>query len=204
MCLIELPETKPPSDDPKETEYATIGDFYDALRYGMSQHAHMVVGNRNQVDHFGNFYGNLNQTKVTESGRTGLDQAMQLIDLITEQGEGRRKKNQDIPKKFRNTADGYNSSWSHFQKFESVRDQLLSKQTPPETYQADASKKDTEAQEVLIANFSKLITALEGLFNGKGASNFGAIMPTVGANISTCWRNGVIPQYPTTTKGGIE
>jgi hypothetical protein len=202
-CLVELPETKPPSDDPKETEYATIGDFYDALRYGMQQHAHKVVGNQNQVDYFGNFYGNLNQTTVTGSGRTGLDQALELIDVITEQGEGRRKEDQEIPEAFRNTADGYNPSWSHFLKFNSVRDLLLSGRAP-ETYQADPSKKDTETQQVLIANFSKLITALEELFNGKGASNFGAIMPTVGANINTCWRNGVIPQYTSTPKGGTE
>lgn len=194
MCLIELPETEPPPTDPNTTSYATIGDFYDALRVGMRQNADAVVGGNKQLDVFHNFYNDFSPSKVTQDGRDGLAQAMNLVDAITEQGEGRCNANELIPAQYRNTADGYNPSWSHFLKFNAVRDGLLRGQTPP-VYEADPTKRDTKHQLILVKNFRVLLDDLEQMFAGEPSPDFGARMPTVGANILTCWRNGVIPQY---------
>ncbi len=194
MCLIELPESSPPPVDPNEEAYSTIGDFYEALRFGMRQHADAVRGNRNQVDYFKNFYRHLRYTTVTEDGPDGLDQALNLVEVITEQGEGRTNTNGEIPAEYRNTADGYNTSSSHFQKFNSIRDAFLSGRAP-DTYPADPNKKDTEPQLVLADNFAKLLASIQRLFNGSPDHDFGVLMPTVGANILSCWLKGVVPQY---------
>lgn len=193
MCMIELPETMRAAPAPGVSEYATIGDFYEALSVGMKQNVAAVVGGNNQVDIFANFYRNLEVSTVTDCGEGGLAQAVVLIEAITEQGEGCGA-HTDVPSKFQNTADGYNESWSHFRKFNSVRDGLLVGGGPP-TYQADAAKRGTPSQKVLARNFTLLLQEIENLFNGQSAPDFGSIMPTVGANILTCWRNGVIPQY---------
>lgn len=197
MCLIELPESEPPPLNQDAEEYATIGDFYTALRYGMQQHAKAVRGNNAQVDYFKNFYGNLTQSTVTADGHDGLNQALELIEVITEQGEGRCKADQDIPLAYQNTADGYNSSWSHFLKFNAIRDGLLTGRVP-DTYHADPAKRDTEPQQVLVRNFGELIKAIEARFSGSQVPDFGAVMPTVGASILTCWRRGVVPQFSLT------
>ena len=194
MCLIELPETKPPPTNPNVKSYATIGDFYRAIRYGMAQNAGEIVGGHNQVDIFANYYRNLDASTVTENGERGLSQALVLIETITEQGEGLSKNHGLLPERFRNTADGYNPASSHFKKFNAVRDGLLSGHIPA-LYEADASKKNTAPQKALTENFKRLITQMTELFNGETAGDFGALMPTIGANILTCWREGLIPQY---------
>jgi hypothetical protein len=194
MCLIELPESSPPSVDPSEVEYATIGDFYDALRVGMGQHPHHVHGNHNQVDYFKNFYRNLSHTTVTQDGSVGLDQALKLIDVITEQGEGRTNTNEGIPAEYQNTADGYNTSSSHFQKFNAIRDAFLSGREPA-TYSIDSNQKDTQPRQALALNFAKLLGSIQDLFNGGSDDGlFGVHMHTVGANILSCWRRGIVPE----------
>jgi hypothetical protein len=202
MCLIELPESLPPSLDPDREEYASLGDFYTALRFGMQQHSDVVRGNHNQVDYFGSYYRNLNPATVTADGPAGLNQALQLIDVITEQGEGRTNTNETVPPAYRNTADGYDPSSCHFEKFNSVRDAVLSGRGPT-IYLADPGKRGTEPQRVLAANFEKLTTAIRQLFNGLPVRDpFGALMPTVGANIRTCWREGVVPEFSTARSMG--
>lgn len=204
MCLIELPESHPPDPDPARQEYATIGDFYTALRSGMWQHVDEVRGNRRQLDYFGNFYRNLSDTTVTEDGQEGLNQALQLIDVITEQGEGSTNTDEHIPPAFQNTADGYDASSSHFLKFNTVRDDLLNGR-PVGIYPADPDKEGTEPQRVLVENFAQLTSSIQGLFNGSqqhrasepglNGRSFGALMSTVGANVLTCWRQGVVPRF---------
>jgi len=194
MCLIELPEAHPPHLDPDREDYATIGDFYTALRFGMRQHASAVRGNRNQVDYFKNFYANLTGSTVTEDGAAGLAQALEMIDVITEQGEGRTKADEDIPLAFQNTADGYDPASSHFAKFNSIRDGLLSGRAP-DTYRADPDKRGTEPQRVLREGFAELLASIRALFSGSKPVDFGTLMPTVGGNIHTCWRQGVVPEF---------
>ncbi|HEX6352893.1 ferritin-like domain-containing protein [Actinophytocola sp.] len=195
MCLIELPESHPPPLDPDRDEYATLGDFYTALRFGMRQHAHDVRGNHNQVDHFANFYRNLGNTTVTEDGPAGLNQALRLVDVITEQGEGRTNTNETIPLAFQNTADDFDASSSHFEKFNSVRDAVLSGRAPA-TYSADPHAEGTAPQQVLGRNFAKLVSSIREMFNGRPVCDpFGALMSTVGANVLACWRQGVVPRF---------
>lgn len=202
MCLIELPESHPSPLDPNQEEYATLGDFYTALRFGMQQHADDVRGNRGQVDYFGGFYQNLATTTVTEDGPAGLNQALRLIDVVTEQGEGRTNTNENIPLAFQNTADGYDASASHFLKFNAIFDAMLSGRVP-ETYHVEhPNEKDTEPQRVLAQNFAKLVSSIQELFNDRPVcDSFGALMPTVGGNILTCWRHGVVPQFSTVRSG---
>lgn len=207
MCLIELPEAHPPDLDPHRESYATIGDFYTALRYGMSEHASDVRGNRRQHDYFGNFYRDLSHTTVTADGAAGLTQALELVDVITEQGEGRTNTDEDIPADYRNTADGYDSSFSHFRKFNAIRDDLLSGRGP-DTYVADPARTDDEPLRVLAENFAELIRSVQEMFNGvrrhRAAHDgddgipFGGLMPTVGANVLTCWRSGLVPRFSNT------
>lgn len=195
MCLIELPESNPPSLDPQREEYATIGDFYTALRYGMGQFARQVRGGHHQVDYFGKFYRRLSTTTVTKDGPDGLQQALLLIDVIAEQGEGRLTHGA-IPRDYQNTADGYDASSSHFSKFNSIRDAMLCHRGPA-TYASDPTKTDP-SQGVLKDNFEKLISAIGYLFNGEpipGGRTFGELMSPVGASILACWQHGVLPQF---------
>lgn len=196
MCLIELPESQPPLLDSHREEYATLGDFYTALRFGMRQHAEIIRGDHHQVDFFANFYGNLSHTTVTDDGPAGLNQALSLVDVITEQGEGRTGTDEEIPPAYQNTADGYDPAASHFRKFNAVRDAVLSGQAP-ETYPVTSpDERDTEPQRVLAANFATLVAVIQELFNGgTGRERLGALMPTVGGNVLTCWRTGVIPRF---------
>jgi hypothetical protein len=195
MCLIELPESQPPLPGPDQTEYATIGDFYTALRSGMRQHEDSVRGNHRQTDHFGRFYRDLSHTTVTADRRHGLSQAMDLIDVITEQGEGRTNTDEVIPPPYRNTADGYDSSSSHFEKFNAIRDALLSGRAP-RTYPLEPEGDGTDPREILAANFEALISTIRDIFNGRQPTHpLGVIMPTVGGNVRTCWRRGVVPQF---------
>jgi hypothetical protein len=193
MCLIELPESSPPSPDPSEEHYATIGDFYDALKIGMGQHADAVIGHHNQVDYFKNFYRNLSHTTITQNGPDGLSQALELVQVITEQGEGRTHTIEEIPVEYRNTADGYDTSSSHFRKFNAIRDALLAGRAPA-TYPVDPHPTDTQPQQALKLNFAKLLGSIQELFNGGPAGDFGVLMHTVGANILSCWRRGIVPQ----------
>ncbi|MBM7863714.1 hypothetical protein JOD27_007565 [Lentzea nigeriaca] len=201
MCLIELPESEPPPLDPHRDHYATLGDFYIALRYGMQQHADDVRGNHNQSDHFSSFYRNLSHTTVTKDGPAGLNQALELIDVITEQGEGRNNVDEDIPLPYQNTADGYDAADSHFRKFNAIRDAFLAG-LAPETYHADPTLVGTEPQRVLAENFEKLTVLIQDMFNGwPDREPFGALMPTVGGNIQACWRQGVVPEFSDVRSG---
>lgn len=195
MCLIELPESTPPPPNPDVEEYASIGDFYEAVREGMKQHTDEVRGNFRQVDFFRNFYNNLNRLTVTADGAAGLSQALELIEVITEQGEGRNKADEDIPPEFQNTADGYNPAWSHFLKFEAVRNRLLTGNAPAIYSAPDPDAVNSEPQLVLVKKFAKMLETLAKLFEGTEPPDFGADMATVGAAVLTCWRQGYVPQF---------
>ncbi|MFD7659274.1 ferritin-like domain-containing protein [Actinosynnema sp. NPDC059797] len=199
MCLIELPESAPPSFDPGGDEYATIGDFYTALMSGMEENTRFVRGNRKQVAHFGRFYRGLSHTTVTGDGEAGLDQALELVKVITEQGEGRTDGNTDIERRYRNTADGYENSASHFEKFNAIRADVLAGRAP-EVYRhtgADPDDGHGDPRPVLVENFGRLISFIQDMFNGHRPDHphFGELMPTVGANILTCWRRGFVPRF---------
>ena len=194
MCLIELPEIRRPPSAPTETEYATIGDFYDAVRTGLQQTSDAIRGGQTQIDYFGHFYNHLTTLTVTSDGAEGLQQAQLLIEAITEQGEGTKHEDGPIPEEFQNTADGYNTSWSHFRKFNAIRDGLVAGRIP-ELYFADPDQRNTHAQLQLVHDFGTLLRALERLFSGRGAPDFGVVMPKVGASVLNCWRTGVVPQF---------
>lgn len=196
MCLIEYPEWdtggKPDYRD-DISEYGSIGEFYDAMEFGAAQLASDIVGGVNQVDLFSAFYRELPTLTVRHAGVAGLPQVALLIEVIRDQGEA-AKVADAIAVPFRNTADDSDPAMSHYEKFGQIRGGPL-----PATYPVKDTGAYTAADEkrrqILIDNFARFTTALTELFAGRGPAGFEPLMVTLGANILTCWKNGVTPQF---------
>lgn len=204
MCLVELPEF---GVSKREillqtiiNEYGTIGEFYDALRFGASLLKDQINGGVRQVDYFSAFYRNMPNMTVSESGAAGFDQVSLLIDLITDQGEGQCKKDPTIPKVFQNTANDVEPDGDHFVKFNQIKDAGGQDGCKlPETFSTkppcDYTKEDLQLQSILVNQFEQLTKLLEALFSGQNPDNFFPIMASVGGAIRNCWEHGVTPQF---------
>ncbi|MDJ0835089.1 MAG: ferritin-like domain-containing protein [Acidobacteriota bacterium] len=206
MCLIEYPEwltERTPRLEEDINKYGSIAEFYQALEFGMTELVAHLKGGRNQLDVFRNFYQDFKHPIITKDGKEGLKQACNLVWAITDQGEGQTMGDKEIPAKYRNTADDPEPSWSHYRKFLKVRRDLLrdAEEVPGlETYSGTAvpekGSPGHEAQKQLIGNFKKFLAMLEDMINtGQPPGNFGSLMPTIGANILSCWQNGAIPKF---------
>lgn len=199
MCIVEFPEWGAcVSKEPKD-EYGSIGEFYDSVRKGTKVLANQIQGNRNQVGHFSEFYPDA-QLTVTKAGVDGLPQVNSLINLIVDQGEGRGNKAPFIPRKYQNRVNDLQPSWDHFEKFTYLREQAL-----PETYSiGPGDERGQETQQLLLKNFGEFLKIMNQIFRGEKAEGFATIMYTVGAGISACWEQGVVPVFskPSNVEGG--
>jgi len=196
LCLIEYPEWRTghkPSLREDRTQYGSIGEFYAALRVGITELKHLLQGDLKQVDFFGSYYNQLPTTTITHFGEQAYRQAMSLIDIIVEQGEGQTQGDADIQYPYRNTADGYKESWSHFRKFTAVRDATQL----PETYEIDAvtSPAGHRAQVILSKDFAAFIHTLTAIFNGEPYQGFGSLMAKLGGDILNCWQHKTKPKF---------
>ena len=198
MCLIEYPEwdtERTPDLRPKTEDYGSIGELYAALRVGMTELRHELRGGARQVDMFRGFYHELEQQTVTHDGTAGWKQAMSLVDVITEQGEGQTEGDTDIPPAFRNTADGLEPSWPHFRKFSAIRDAG----NFPDVYAGipdpPVGSPGHAAQERLMEDFAVFLKVLDKLFSGQEVGGFGSLMATLGGDVLTCWQHGAVPKF---------
>lgn len=198
MCLIEYPEwdtERTPDLRPQVEEYGSIGELYAALRAGMTELRDELRGGVRQVDMFSGFFNEFEQQTVTYDGTEGLRQAMVLVDVITDQGEGQTEGDADIPEAFRNTADGIEPSWPHFRKFTAIRDAG----SFPETYQGVVDPPDGSpgqaAQQRLMADFATFLQVLDTLFSGGQTGDFGSLMAKIGGDVLTCWQHGAVPKF---------
>jgi len=209
MCLIEYPSWNTghePAHRADLTHYDSIGQFYDALAFGTQQlgPSH-VTGGRRQIDMFSAFYRNLPRTTVTSSGDEGLRQVLMLMNVIRDQGEAAAD-NSRIHAPNENTATDWKPTASHFQKFNTIRDTKPLPRTFPVTPTTPTDGDDEHRlQRILICNFGKFVDALNGLMAGDSPDDFGPLMVTIGANMLTCWKNGVTPKFVATPdKAAIE
>jgi hypothetical protein len=206
MCLIEFPDWSTgskPAYRSNMTEYDSIGQFYDALEFGARQlKSAPIVGGRRQVDMFSAFYRRLPRVTVDSSGEEGLAQVLMLLDVIRDQGEA-AKADDPIHRPNENTADDRYPTLSHYEKFRQIRKQKPLPKIYPDTVPVTDPDKYTTAQghldRILIDNFAAFVTALNELFAGNHPDDFVPLMVTLGANILTCWRNGVTPKFTDTT-----
>ncbi|WP_052713278.1 ferritin-like domain-containing protein [Pseudoalteromonas rubra] len=195
MCIIEYPVW--PGDKgynntrPKD-QYGSIGELYNAIKQGCEECTDYLTGNVNQVNHFAGFYPDT-QLTVTKDKNDGLPQVVNLIDLITDQGEGYQKDAQYIPPEYQNNADDIQPTWDHYEKFT-----YLLRQPLPDTYPVTSS--DSERQESLqqiqLQHFSDFLEIMNTTFQtGKTPDDFAVVMYKNGAAISACWQNGVLPLF---------
>lgn len=198
LCLIEYPEwrtERTPDLRPRNCDYGSIGEFYDAVRFGCAELRDHCRGSVNQVDEFRHFYNDFDQPVIDRDGDAGFRQAMVLIDAIVDQGEGQTQGDADIPEQFQNTADGYRESWPHFRKFSWIRDLARL----PETYDGDAEppkgSDGHRAQEILVQDFARFMTVLDGLFCGRDTPEFGSLMAKLGGDVLSCWQQGAVPRF---------
>jgi hypothetical protein len=210
MCLIEYPDWltgSKPAYRSNMTEYDSIGQFYDALEFGAKQLGSApIVGGRRQVDMFSAFYRRLPRVTVDSSGEEGLAQVLMLLDVIRDQGEA-AKLNDPIHRPNENTADDRNPTLSHYEKFLQIREQIREQKPLPKIYPDIVPVKDPDTytdgerhlEQLLVCNFAKFVTALNELFAGNHPDDFVPLMVTLGANILTCWKNGVTPKFTDTT-----
>jgi hypothetical protein len=198
MCLIEYPEWDTewtPDLRPNREEYGSIGEFYAAVRAGMSELRHHVRGGIKQVDDFRFFYENFSQPTITRDGYGGYQQAMTLVDLVTDQGEGQTQGDADVPAEFQNTADGLEESWPHFRKFMFIRALGELPETFDGLVEPPPGSPGHKAQQRLIQNFAAFLQTLDALFRGERPGDFGPLMAEVGGDILTCWQNDAIPRF---------
>lgn len=198
MCLIEYPEwdtERTPDLRPDREDYGSIGEFYAAVRAGMTELRHHVRGGVHQADHFQFFYQGLADPIITRDGYDGYRQAMTLVDVITDQGEGQTRGDADVPPAYQNTADGFHESWPHFRKFLSIR----TAGSFPETFRGEAApppgSPGQRAQQRLSQDFAVFLSTLDDLFSGGHPTRFGPLMAKLGGDILTCWQNGAVPKF---------
>ena len=198
-CLIEYPEwltEREPDVSETQQEYGSIGEFYDAVRVGMRQLRAQVRGNVNQVDEFGPFYNNQPDLTITLDGDDGYRQAMTLVDIIVDQGEGQTEAVESVPTEFQNTADGFQSASTHFQKFESIRNSKCRPATYTGVAKPDRGSPGAAAQKILAADFAEFLKILTRMFNGKPTPPaFGSLMAKLGGDVLTCWQRNAIPRF---------
>ncbi|HEX2642923.1 MAG TPA: ferritin-like domain-containing protein [Thermoanaerobaculia bacterium] len=228
FCLIEYPEWDTggePSPKANIEEYGSIGEFYTALAIGanavVARDPDSLKGDVHQVNVFERFYSGFSEASspipgqpttqamcITEGGFAGLAQAMGLLAVITDQGEGQVQGEQAIPTVFQNTADDPQPDDSHYTKFKLLRNARPARDDAPrdhpwETYPLihyppddPRAVEQREAQERLRHNFRKFRQALEQLFaSGELPQSFGAEMATLGGNIRRCWQLGAVPTF---------
>lgn len=201
MCLVEYPlwaSGEVPDLRPSRSEYGSIGEFYRATLFGMSERAADVRGGKHQVNLFARFYANMDRVTVDLDGKAGFDQARRLVQAIVTQGEGETRGKRDIPTMFWNTADDDHASTAHFGKFQEVLTAVTSP-SPPATYEGVAhppkGSPGAKAQEILIRDFAVLCEEMQALFRGADPADFGPRMSKVGAAIVSCWQSGAVPRF---------
>ena len=207
MCLIEYTEwgELPPGELHQHVlNYGSIGEFYQALKFGGAQHKREIKGGRRQVDWFGGYYAEFKQMKVTKSRKKGWKQVKRLMSTIVEQGEGQSERHSEIPPKLRNTADDPAAVIDHFDKFIAIREGG----DLPAVYPAVITPENEDQQDalrVLQKNFKQFRGTLENLFcDNMPADNFQNEMVTLGGNILTCWQRGVVPAFTEPTEAHKE
>jgi hypothetical protein len=198
MCLIEYPEwntARQPDLRPDQSDYGSIAEFYAAVREGMHQLRDEIRGGVNQIDEFGLYYDRLPSLTVSFDGADGHLQAVALISVIIDQGEGDSRGDTPVIPDHRNTADGYDESWSHFKKFSHIR----AAGALPEVYhgapQPPAGSPGAQAQERLVRHFRDFLRTLESMFAGQDSSSLGPTMAQVGGDILACWQRGALPRF---------
>lgn len=197
MCLIEFPEYDTghqPDLRDNVTEYGSIGEFYDAIEYGAKLLDRHIHGGVLQVDLFSAFYRNMPKLTIEGSGAQAFSEVALLLDVIRDQGEG-RKSNEQIAEAFQNTADDSNPDQSHYEKFTDILHQQLMPLTYPLKSAADVTDRDRALQQILVDNFTALRHALAASFAGRMPHDFAALMTTIGGNVVNCWKNGVPPKF---------
>jgi hypothetical protein len=141
------------------------------------------------------FYNDLSDQTVTLDGVDGYRQAIALIAVIIDQGEGESQGDTAVAPHHRNTADGFHENWSHFKKFSRIRGE----RDFPETYEAvadpPAGSPGAQAQTRLVRDFGDFLEILTAMFGGRDYSDFGPVMAKLGAAILSCWQRGAIPRF---------
>jgi hypothetical protein len=196
LCLIEYPEwqshTRPNLHD-DQTQYGSIGDFYAAIRFGATELKDHLSGNLRQVDFFGSYYNNLLTTTITGEGAEGFRQAIELLDVVVEQGEGQTRGDVDVLRRYQNTADGFEETWPHYRKLTFIRGAGRF----PATYAGESEPPPAgrKAQQILMRDFAIFIELLNDLFQGKPYQGFGAVMAKIGGEVLSCWQHNAIPKF---------
>ncbi|MGY3619298.1 ferritin-like domain-containing protein [Bradyrhizobium sp. USDA 10063] len=197
MCLIEYPQwPSPPSQLnvlKDRTKYGSIGALYAAIRSGVTALRDDLRGGVRQVDYFGSYYNNLPTTTITSDGLEGYRQAIELLDAIVEQGEGKTQGDSDVRVEYQNTADGFNDGWPHYRKFVHIRGM-----TPyPATFLPDRklNAAGLKAQQILVRDFVSFIGMLNEMFQGKPYQGFGPLMAKLGGEVLNCWQHNAVPKF---------
>lgn len=199
MCLVEYPEwrtEREPDLAASRREYGSIGEFYDAVRVGMGELRRHVRASQRQVDEFSSFYQGHPGLTVTEPGDRGFRQALSLIDVIVDQGEGQTQPIETVPTESRNTADGYKDAWPHFHRFEHIRKMTALPAVYAGTPNPPAGSAGLRMQQLLAADFSQFLAVLNRAFAGEPMpAGFGVQMARLGGEIVQCWQHGAIPRF---------
>lgn len=194
MCLIEYPEWDTggqPDYHDTVREYGSIGEFYDALQYGAEQLRHHIKGGVNQIYWFSEFYPELPDMRVMDSGETGYEMVNLMMNVIRDQGEAAQQ-DDEIDEPYRSVKDDPEPAASHYTKFLGIRETILAS-GPPDTYSADDLATGTPWQKTLHKDFADFTGQITDLLAGRRPDL--PMMEEIGTDILACWQNHVTPRF---------
>jgi hypothetical protein len=198
MCLIEYPQwdtRRKPDLRGEISSYGSIGEFYAAVGWALAAFADRTRGNYRQVDQFAGFYNAFPQRTVTDDGLAGYRQAIAMLSLIVDQGEGQTEDDAWVAEVHRNTADGYDDRWPHYHKFMAIRNATVRPAVYPAEPEPKRGTPGYAAQQRLIADFRAFVGVLNAMVSGKPAGDFGPLMAKLGGDVLTCWQRGAVPRF---------
>ncbi len=203
FCAIELPHPKRIADWENEDRYSSIADLYEALRIGIAAlWDSCYVGhenNKRQKDNFKEYHRQ--KGHGFSIGIDSLDEALNAIEAIVEQGEGADSKH--VPAEFRppqyhrssqSDIAWYKDDLSHYQKFRIL---LHSYDKLPETYPVNPSKDSLAKNETMKRAFYDVWHLMELSFNSEGNDMDGQFwrqMPVIADALTEVWKSGMCPE----------
>lgn len=206
FCAIELPRPKREIDWNEESEYDSIAELYEAIRIGVEHHwdscfvgAHVAETQKETFNEYCNTDEKQHGFSVVIQT---LDDALNAIEAIVEQGEGADAKH--VPSEFQppsyHHSDNSDIAWykgdlSHYQKFKIL---LHSSDKLPEVYSDSMSDEAMALNREMMLKYHSFWKTLQNSFH-RGDDEmdpaFWTEMFELADSIVAVWKAGMCPRF---------
>ncbi len=205
FCAIELPAVASSKPWKEKAYYESIADLYAGLKEAVV-HLWDTYYIGKEKNHFQkcsfNNYRTANHDELGFSQTVNsLDQALNVIEAIVEQGEGADAEGH-VPLQYEPKANLSNydpgffkASWSHYHKFHFL---LVHANSLSKTHELEPLNANTQLQSKLTSSFDKLILATNESFRKSGTemtNEFWSEMDAVQKALFDLWKAGITPRW---------